>query len=263
MIKSILARLGYEISRSRFVANRPASQAADDFNWDEYTDYYKNELIQGQQDHSLRLSASDYVFDKFQLVKHTSRAPLHPNHRLLYETVLVLDPRSVLEVGCGGGDHLFNLSSLKPTMSIFGVDRSTSQLEFAANRWPPIKDRTMKCDITLPYTTCLPSVDLVYTQAVIMHIKTGNGHLVALSNLFRIAEKQVVLMENWSHHQFLSDIQFLHRERMIPWEDVFFYFRRSPEYGDKPHVMIISSIPLDLEPLVDYSVLQPKKIEWL
>jgi hypothetical protein len=38
----------------------------------------------------------------------------------------------------------------------------------------------------------------------------GQVNLVALENLFRTAHKQVVLMENWSRHEFVEDIRRLH-----------------------------------------------------
>jgi len=82
-----------------------------------------------------------------------------------------------------------------------------------------------------------------------MHIKTGNGHLVGLSNLFKIASKQVLLMENWCSHNFVKDIWFLFNQRMIPWQDLYMYFRRSPERQNKPHLVVASSVPLDYEPL--------------
>ncbi len=86
-----------------------------------------------------------------------------------------------------------------------------------------------------------------------MHIKTGNGHLVAQSNLFKIASKQVVLMENWTEHPFLDNIKFLFDQGMIPWKQIYLYFRRSPENQNKPHLMVVSSEPLSFEPSKSYS----------
>lgn len=62
-------------------------------------------------------------------------------------------------------------------------------------------------------------------------------------------------MENWSSHNFMANIQFLFDNGMIPWSTLFFYFRRSPELGNSPHLMIVSSSKLDYEELLDYKQL--------
>jgi hypothetical protein len=87
-----------------------------------------------------------------------------------------------------------------------------------------------------------------------MHIQRGNGHLVALANLFKIATRYVVLMENWSSHNFLGDIQELFKRKMIPWSDLHVYYRVSPELN-RPHLMVASALPVEYEPLTDYSTL--------
>ena len=89
-----------------------------------------------------------------------------------------------------------------------------------------------------------------------MHIQTGNGHIVALSNLFRYERKQVVMIENWSRHDFMGEIESIFSKNMIPWEDIYFYYRESKEF-QKPHLMIVSSVPLkDYPVLTDYTILR-------
>ena len=108
----------------------------------------------------------------------------------------------------------------------------------------------------LPYPFSYPIHDIAFTQAVIMHLKVGNSHLIALSNMFRYATKQLLLMENWTAHDFLDDIKFLFSKNMIPWKNIYFYYRVSIEFN-KPHLMIISSVPLKKYPvLTDYSILR-------
>jgi len=160
-----------------------------------------------------------------------------------------------MEVGCGGGDHLHNLGVLTTEIQLFGLDRSGAQLAYLRERHPRLAAEVQEFDITLPFSALLPPVDVAFTQAVIMHIQTGNGHLVALVNLFRMATRQVVLMENWSPHRFLDAIRSLHEKQMIPWADLHCYFRRAPEFGNSPHLMVLSSVPLGYEPLGDYAIL--------
>jgi hypothetical protein len=228
---------------------------ADDFNWERYNDYYKQEIIDSEKVNTLKLKPGNYSFNNNELIKSSDILPLHPNHRLLYETIYLLKPHSVAEIGFGGGDHILNLNLLLPGIQVLGYDRSIKQLNFALQRSPQLKDIIREFDITMPFSSKLAQVDIAYTQAVLMHIKTGNGHLVGLSNMFRMANKQVVLMENWNKHSFLDDIKFLFEQGMIPWKEIYFYVRRSPEYQNRPHLMIISSEMLAFEPLEAYSQL--------
>jgi hypothetical protein len=227
----------------------------DDYDWERYPHEYAAELKQIEKEFTRLLKEDQYAFDGVHLRSQAPGKPLHPNHRLLYETILQLGPDSVLEGGCGGGDHLVNLSMLLPRAEVFGLDRSAGQLALLRNSAPRLLGRTRVFDMTMPFSDHLPQVELTFTQAVLMHIHTGNGHLVALSNLFRMSSRYLILMENWTRHAFLEDICRLHDEGMTGWSHLHCYFRRSPEFGNKPHLLIASAVPLDLEPLSDYSVM--------
>jgi len=61
------------------------------------------ELKAIEKQHTLRLAPGDYLLEAGALRARSAKLPLHPNHRLLYETILQLAPGSVMEVGCGGG----------------------------------------------------------------------------------------------------------------------------------------------------------------
>lgn len=252
LIKKGLNILGIEARKKHLAtveSNGVAYYHTDDFNWEVYNTEYREEINHIQKSHTLKLKNGDYRLDGANLVNFAGILPLHPNHRLLYETLLLLKPASVVEVGCGGGDHLYNLKQLLPKCLVHGLDRSDKQLAFVVERSPELKNALQRYDATMPFSKKLPKVELAFTQAVIMHIQTGNAHLSALANLFAMASKQVVLMENWKQHAFLSDIKFLYKEGMIPWENIHFYFRRCPELNNKPHLMVVSSEPLDFEVL--------------
>ena len=85
-----------------------------------------------------------------------------------------------------------------------------------------------------------------------MHIQSGNSHLVALSNMFRMAKKAVVLMENFKRHDFYQDIEMLFKKGMISWDQLFFYTYR---FDNKPNIMIVSNEKVDLEKLENYEEL--------
>jgi SAM-dependent methyltransferase len=246
LLSRALDRLG------KVIAQRRSHQ--DDFDWGTYPSQYALQLSEIQRVHTVKLSPSDYFFSNGKLTLQRDILPLHPNHRLLYETILQLQAKSIMEVGCGGGDHLYNLMILSPQIQLHGCDLSTEMLALARQRSPDLRADMQLLDITLPNHTLLPLVDLCFTQAVIMHIKGADRHLVALANLFRIATRQVVLMENWSQHDFLGDIQMLRGKGKISWHDLFFYYKASPELN-RPHLMVVSAHPLDYPSLTDYRIL--------
>lgn len=260
LINNILGYFSLELKRKsklvRILEEKLTDSKYDDFNWNTYTNkHYADQLREIENIHTLKLKEGDYDFADGSLIKRSDVLPLHPNHRLLYETIGLLKPIGVLEVGSGGGDHLFNLKLLLPKLDVFGLDRSEGQIAFAEKRSPNLVGATRKFDATLPLPYNHPMVDLAFTQTVIMHIKTGNGHLVALANLFKVAIKQVVLMENWSQHPFYDDIQHLFDQGIIPWKEIYYYIRRAPELQDIPHLMIVSSEELPLEKLENYEQL--------
>jgi hypothetical protein len=232
----------------------------DDFDWGVYTHHYREELREIGGEHLLVIKPGDYAYRDGTLEKvNATTPPLHPNHRLVYETVMRLAPASACEFGCGGGDHLANLQFLAPSMKLFGFDISEHQLALTRERHPSLSAELKQRNIALrdgepdegghPAAALVP-VDLSYSQAVLMHIQTGDAHVRALENMFRAAGKHVVLMENWTRHPFVEDIRGLHAAGRIGWPTLHFHYRESPEYG-VPHLMIVSR-----ELLADYPVLK-------
>ena len=235
---------------------KPNSAMMDDFDWKQYHNHYQAEVAEVEKIHTQMMSSGDYVFFDGVLSLQSNVLPLHPNYQLLYETILQLNPVSIFELGCGGGDHLHNIGILLENVQLNGVDISNEQIAFLRKRHPNSKAVINQYDCTLPFPFIFPQVDVGYTQAVIMHIQTGNGHRIALSNLFRVATKHVVLMENWRKHEFMEDIQQLHALKVIPWKEIYFYYKGSEEYN-MPHLMIVSSVPLQqYKQLTDYAVLR-------
>ena len=218
----------------------------DMFNWTLYNLHYKGELKEAKKKYALILKSGDYQFHNLQLIKYNENIkPLHSSHRLLYETIMQLNPQSVFEMGCGTGMHLHNLQTLLPKARICGVDLSHQQLNDLKKTYPRIADSAKQADATaswtkLPFEVC----DVAFTQAVIMHIHTENAHLVALENLFKMSKKYVILYESMKNHNFLDDIKKLHSEKKIAWDNVFFYYRINEETG-LPTGLICSSVSLN------------------
>jgi hypothetical protein len=234
---------------------RTRKKAVDDYDWKYYSDLYHEGLKDVAKNHTLELKTGDYKYDNGHLVLQKDVNPLHPNYHIIYETILQLNPESVMEIGCGCGDHLHNISILSPQIKLFGFDVSAGQVEFLKRRHPDLNAQIRKYDITVdPDQLELFAVDVAYTQAVIMHIR--QNHLNALTNLFSIAKKQIILMENWKRHDFMVDIQNLFKAKKLKWPALQFYYRNSEE-TQKPHLMIISAEPLTQYPvLTSYSILR-------
>ena len=242
--------------RIRKALNRITGQRLiDDFYWADYNDHYRSELRENEKHHTLQLRPGDAAFVDGVLQSAENRLPLHPNHRLLYETIVQLRPSSVLELGCGGGDHLHNLHVLAPEIELHGIDREPKQLAFLRERYPKLDADLQVADATLPFPTAIEPVDLAFTQAVIMHLHDGHGHRVALANLFRAARNHVVLMENWQRHEYVDDLQALHASGVIDWPELLLYYREAPELG-RPHILVASRQVLDYPVLDDFAILR-------
>lgn len=217
----------------------------DDFDWDNYTsDSYARRLRGDVESRYLAVAEPGQLsFDETTGTVESSVTPLHPNHHLILEAIGQLRPASVHEVGCGGGDHLANGLTLFPDIAFTGGDRAGTQLDLALKRHPELAGRVGIQDITMPWSRAWPVADLVYSQAVLMHIHTAVSHFVALANLFRIARNQVLLMENLQCHHFVRDLLALYAGGHLAWETLHLY-RFDGSTGGR--AVLASSTPLDL-----------------
>jgi len=195
----------------------------DDFEWPEYSKKYSEQISKIEKENTLILPEGKYSIVEKKIVLDPSLLPLHPNHKLLYETIYDLKPSSLLEVGCGCGDHLANIQKILPETKINGSDLLDDQIKFLLSRHPGLKT---KANLFVQDITISPpdiKVDLVYTQAVLMHIHRNNRHLSALKNMFYASKKYLVLIENWSRHNFYNDLRKVSRRRDFPWENIYIY----------------------------------------
>lgn len=228
-----------------------ADVSDDDFDWELYTEHYREQQKRKAPHYTASLAPGDFRFEDGRLILNAGIKPLHPNHHALYETLMQLAPTSIMEFGCGNGEHLHNLSVVLPEATLYGSDLSEGQLAFGRETYPNQKATVRQYDLSLPAGSLdYPKVDVTYTQAVIMHIQEGDKHLRALANVFHHAEKHVVLMENWTRHHFMNDIKALRDKGEIGWDELHFHYRES-EQLKKPHIMIVSPTPLPQYPVLD------------
>ncbi|MBM3206522.1 MAG: class I SAM-dependent methyltransferase [Candidatus Staskawiczbacteria bacterium] len=197
----------------------------DDFDWSSYNEKeYASQVHELEKQYTFVLSDGKYFIENGKIKLDSGLLSLNEHHEALYESIIKLNPESVLEVGFGGGDHLYNIKKLIPQVAINGVDLLPTQLEFLRKRHPELEG---KANLLIRDITLLPvkevNVDLVYTQAVIMHIQRHNSYLSALKNIFYSAKKYVVLQENWTRHNFLDDIKKISSSSNFPWKELYFY----------------------------------------
>lgn len=206
LLREVTLGHAYHYIMMRLLPNK--DQYNDDFNWDRYPLLYREELKGIERVHTLIVNNIDFCYADGQIERvNNSAPPLHPNHQFLYEVVLALKPESVLEVGCGGGDHLHNLHEFDPSIELRGIDRSEGQLDTLRERHPNLSATVGVADLTDP-NAALPLVDLTYSHAVLMHISETHGRFdAALRNVLRSAKRHVVMIENWTEHDFLSHLQ--------------------------------------------------------
>jgi len=208
----------------------------DDFTWKRYHKNYYNQIKESEKDYTLRLS-NDFKINDGNLEFYCN-PPLNKNHELLYQIIFDLNPVSIFEVGCGNGDHLYNLLKIMPEASIRGCDLLLKQLDFLNKRNPELKNKTFSHDIT---QSPIFKSQLVYTQAVLMHIQKGDRHLDALRNLFLSSDKYIVLMENWSRHNFYDDVKNISNEQSFPWDNLYIY---KVDNG-KQIALVLSRVPIN------------------
>lgn len=177
----------------------------DGVNWNSYNGHYLQELKITEKSNTLLVKQNEIYFGEGEIRYASAEVkPLLVSHELLYETILGLHPDSVLEIGCGAGDHLANLHSLRPTLKCKGVELLAEQLESLKARHPNNKFELLIADVTSKNCS-IPKAELVFTHAVLMHISEKESRFQnALENVFNSAEKHIVLMENWTQHDFFT-----------------------------------------------------------
>jgi len=224
----------------------------DGVNWNSYNLHYLEELKITEKNYTLLIKRNDFIIESGKIKFKSERIkPLQFSHELLYETIIKLNPSEVLEIGCGAGDHLANLSTLNPKIDCKGIDLLAKQIDLLNLRHPN-NNFTLKVGDVTAIDFLLPETELIFTHAVLMHISEKNQRYQnALSNIFNSAQKYVILMENWTQHDFFEDI----KNYLQDYPEWKIYFEKSTK-NQKTRIMIISKLKLSgFEPLLNYEEL--------
>ena len=231
----------------------------DDFDWTKYPRHYREELKSVSRKHTLNVEVGEFNVVNGAIVLANSAKTLHPNHRLLYEVVIELNPNSIREIGFGAGDHLSNLSNMLPDSKLYWIDRSLEQYNTLRSRHPKLQADLSVTDITDRQIE-LETVELSFTQAVLMHISELNNRYVnAIENILDSTSNQIVLIENWTQHDYIGSIRRLIDSKQ-KWQSAKIYFKVSSE---NPNVrcMVVSKSPCSFPLLLnDDQLLQGRKL---
>jgi len=133
----------------------------------------------------------------------------------IMSAIETIDAKRVLEVGCGNGNTVLTLAARFPGVSFSGVELTASGINVAqatqaldelpggiANNSPlPVRDLSAhkKADLRVGDARALPysdrSFDLIYTRLALEQMEQIREQ--ALSEIFRVANRAVVLVEPW------------------------------------------------------------------
>lgn len=112
--------------------------------------------------------------------------PLEPRFGLTYLPEAMSTSRSILDVGCGGGQLRRYVSQLNPTAGYIGADFSGASLQQARGRFK--REPLVRADgADLPFGEA--SVDVVYQHDVLMHHPRP---LRMLSEMYRVCRTAIV-----------------------------------------------------------------------
>jgi hypothetical protein len=145
-----------------------------------------------------------FIVDKAKLVEgkiEWNGDNIHSNMVYIYEKIAQFKPESVFEGGFGGGQNLFSIQKLFPDAKVGGVELLESQLEFGIQHFNMPREFFTErpcyfADFSIPHIAArvTESFDLVYTNAVIMHLNSAKA-INFLANLIYMKPKYMVLVE--------------------------------------------------------------------
>lgn len=201
----------------------------DDYIWDDYHQEYKSEIVAHKKKYLLNFQKKISFSNNTLFYK--SRKRLHPNHQTLYEVIKSLNPKSMIEIGCGGGFHVSNLKKILPHSKILGLDRSVDQVNYTKKNFPNLCRIFLIKNFSFPFSKTEISKyksDVIYTQAVLMHIQDKKDYYSAIKNTLDVCKKYIVLVESWPRHNFVND--YLHiQKKYFPEMPLYFYIKKNSQ----------------------------------
>lgn len=87
MIERIIKRCLPERAMNSYHKFKGLAQNKDDFEWSKYNKEYSRQISKIETENTLILPNGKYSIVEGKIVLEPSLLPLHPNHKLLYETI--------------------------------------------------------------------------------------------------------------------------------------------------------------------------------
>lgn len=191
-------------------------------NWEAEHNPYKQNMVILARLYTIYLSQDSCQLDnEANIVMSPGVKPLHVKWHTIYHAILKLDSESVFEFGFGFGHNLHNLQELRPNIRVKGIDIAVKQYKHAILILPKLKQDLFIWDAADRLDACHDnSVDVAFSRGVIMFLAR---HIEVIHNMFSVANKQVILLEDWGAHNFYDDIKEYSLSSQFSWPNVYFY----------------------------------------
>ena len=169
----------------------------DEYNWSTYHNAYAAQVAHVLKKRTLSFGHNDFEIIEGEIHMKKGLLPLHPNHKLLYETIIDLSPVDVHEVGCGWGNSLANINLLTGgQVAVYGSEISQEQINALLLKYSWLKKQVALNDIV---SHSVKPRDIVFTTAVLMHL--GDSNLdSAIRNIAASTKQHIIMIENPRRH---------------------------------------------------------------
>lgn len=102
----------------------------------------------------------------------------------LVNRIFIVDPKKIIDIGCGPGNSTQVLSQRFPNAYILGVDNSSNMIETAKRDYPNLDFKT--CDVSKDLSMFGNDFDVVFSNACIQWIPNHNELLKNIMGLLKI-----------------------------------------------------------------------------
>lgn len=172
----------------------------EEYDWNEYTKIYSNQIY--------NMPETQFIIKNAKIENkkiNWNGDNIHPNIKFIMEYILNITAKSVFECGFGGGQHIYSIKKLFPNIIVGGIELLESQVQFGCKHFniePEFYDeRFLIGDWSIPniYTQITHNYDLLYTNAVVMHLNTEKA-VSFIKNMIGLNPKYIVMAEGTPNH---------------------------------------------------------------
>lgn len=164
---------------------------------------------------------------------------------------LKISPKSILDVGCGGGLFTQRLANLYPQCHVKGIDTSLAAIQFANKQLLSNPCKSANLEFYIPNSARLDhpprSIDVI-TSTLVCHHLTDNELILFLQDAYQIADQAIIL--NDLHRHSLARLAFacvtplFFRNRLVA-HDGQLSIQRAFKYHDWLRLLKAAEIPLE------------------